>query len=276
MNGIFLNSIQFALKVLTWQKKIGQKDFILLFELESILPKIENIGEYFWAIVPRFSEELSPETEMFLFKATKPTADRYLAARLELDMALISICQGKLEEAISHYQHLLDRSLNNDYTDSFLRLILLAKLGIGAYSYYLGKPNAKENLISGLQLAKEKDLNYFLPAFLCEYGKIMIDKGEYDKAQVLFNEGLHQARICDMPYLFARIKAEVGNLNIKCNNTKSALKEWEEALEIVIKMKAFQLQTQLMLNLRPFSSLIKKKKYEERIIQMTKTKDISF
>ena len=248
-------------------QKAGREDMFLLSQMELYI--VKNMEEYLWAIIPNFLEPIPAETEKYFFLAQeycqKNEVDKYFLARLYLIGALSSIYRGNLAEAVVRYKHLLNETNTTDCEGPLLRLILAAKLGVGVYGYYLGKPGAKESIMAGLQLAKEKRVVYFLPAFLCEYGKILTDEGKFQQAQAMFDEGLEQAHICDMPYHIAGIKTAMGSLHLKCNQTEDALKLWKEALRITIKMNTYQLQTQLIFLLFPFSSNEERKKYTEII-----------
>lgn len=253
-------------------KQSGRQDFLIYYQLESLLSKVGNIDEYLWATIPSFSEFLPSETTSCILSAIdyiqKPMEDKYIIARLCLDLAMLSISQGKFEEAIDYYQIILNEYAKDACRGLLLRVIVLAYLGAGVYSYYLGKPNAEDYIISGIHLVRDKGNIFILPALLCEYGKAMTDQGEYEKGQALFDEALEIAKIYDMSYLTAKIKMEIGRLQIKCDSRQNAIKELEESLNIAVGLDKRQLQTQIMVSLLPLSSPKERKKYCEEITRM--------
>jgi tetratricopeptide (TPR) repeat protein len=183
-------------------------------------------------------------------------------------LATLSISQRKIEDAIYFYQIILNEHPKLDARDPLVRMILLANLGVGVCSYYLGKHDAKEYIISGIKTAKEKGITFLLPALLWAYGKMINDEQKYDMAQSLFEEGLKYSKDYNLPYFAAKIIMEIGLLSLKRNDTQTALKELKEALDIAVKLNKCHLQKKIMAILMPLSTSSEKKKYSKAISKM--------
>jgi DNA-binding SARP family transcriptional activator len=255
-------------------RKSGREDLYVLYSLESHLSKIDNIEEYHWGLIPCYPELMPPGLDAWLIRAHKylqqPINDNYLMARFYIDMALIMAAQGELEKALDCYQQVVNGFTEVGTSESYRRLLLTAQLCLGIYSRHLEKPKAKEVIVSGLQLTRDYGILYLLPAYLCEYGRILMDEADCGQVLEILNDGLHQAQAFKQTYLIARIKTMLGNYYIKAKDKQKAIQEWKEALAILENINACQPQVRLLVELIKYSHTKEKYKYRDKIVYLIK------
>ena len=176
-------------------------------------------------------------------------------AQIDFELGNIAAQQGRLPEAIAHYERTLalsrpDKSTERDL-DEALRSQILAHNNIAYHLHLLGDPRASSYIKKALVMAQEKGVLSVLAYLLSTKGEIALAQEEFTEAESAFTQALAHAQRLSQPERVAGITANLGLLAIARGQNELAIHRLSAALAQADAISSRFLAAQIRLWLAP-------------------------
>lgn len=155
-------------------------------------------------------------------------------AQVDFELGNIAAQQGRLQEAIAHYERTLEFSRPDKGSeremDEMLRSHVLAHNNLAYHLHLLGDPRASDHIEKALKLAQEKGILTVLAYLWSTKGEIALAQEDFTTAESAFNQALAHAQRLNQPERVAGVTANLGLLALARGQTELAIHRLSTAL----------------------------------------------
>jgi tetratricopeptide (TPR) repeat protein len=183
------------------------------------------------------------------------SASELQVAHVEFELGNIAAQQGRLAEAIAHYQQTLALSRPNKRSeqenDDALRTHILAHNNIAYHLHLMGDPRAGTYLEQAIAMARDKGMLTVFAFLLSTQGEIALAQEDFAGAEIAFTHALAHAQRLNQPERVAGITANLGRLAQARGQSELAIHRLSTALSQADTVSSRFLAAQIRLWLAP-------------------------
>jgi DNA-binding SARP family transcriptional activator len=169
-------------------------------------------------------------------------------AQIKFELGSVAAQRGDLPAAIASYREALAVAEANP---SAAHYRILAHNNLAYHLLLLGEPSAIEHAQTGLSLAREAGLLFYVPYLLSTLGEIALAQSDLDTAEHSFTEGLELAERLTIPERIAGLTANLGLVAIRRGQTALAIHRLSTALAQADALGTRHLAAQIRIWLAP-------------------------
>jgi DNA-binding SARP family transcriptional activator/predicted ATPase len=184
-----------------------------------------------------------------------------LIAQVEFELGNIDAQQGRLPEAIEHYEQVLtlarpDQSREEEM-DGTLRTQILAYNNIAYHLHLMGDPRAEETIKTAIRMAQENELLTVFAYLLSTWGEIALAQEDFTTGESAFTQALAHAQRLNQPERIAGITANLGLLALARGQQELAVHHFTTALAQANAISSRFLAAQIRMWLAPLVATAK-------------------
>jgi DNA-binding SARP family transcriptional activator/predicted ATPase len=176
-------------------------------------------------------------------------------AQTDFELGNIAAQQGRLQEAISYYERVLDDSRPDKSSekdmDEALRSQTLAYNNLAYHLHLLGDPRAEQYIQKALAMAQEKGMLTVFAYLLSTQGEIALAQEDFTTAEHAFSRALAHAQRLNQPERVAGVTANLGLLALARGQNDLAIHRLSTALTQADAISSRFLAAQIRLWLAP-------------------------
>src|SRR6266540_3607332 len=169
-------------------------------------------------------------------------------AQIKFELGSVAAQRGDLPAAIASYREALAVAEANP---SAAHYRILAHNNLAYHLLLLGDPSASAHAQTGLSLAREAGLLFYVPYLLSTLGEIALAQSDLDTAERSFTEGLELAERLTIPERIAGLTANLGLVAIRRGQTALAIHRLSTALAQADALGTRHLAAQIRIWLAP-------------------------